>query len=143
MDNLHLPSERHLLPPFRDGSVVCADFTKLDRQLAAIPQRIATLRTLHQTLYQEQQALYSAGLIEAYPYWHQGKYLYLIHPMKNGLRKREYIGADPRKLSHVLVALRRATRYKKITARLQSLETQIGQATSLLDRFLWLTLKAD
>lgn len=129
--------------PGQDDRLVLADFTKLDRQLAAIPQRIATLRTLHEALYQEQQALYLAGLIEAHPYWHQGKYLYLIHPMKNGLRKREYIGADPRKLSQALIALRRATRYKKITARLVSLETQIGQAACLLDRFLWLTIKVD
>lgn len=35
------------------------------------------------------------GYVKATEWWKGGKYLYLVHPQRNGQRVREYIGADP------------------------------------------------
>lgn len=63
--------------------------------------------------------------------------------MKDGARKREYIGADPQKVAKPLAAIRRGARYKKTVARRNGLETQITQVGLLVDRLLWVTLIRD
>lgn len=80
--------------------------------------------------------LLETGIIDATPYWHQGKYLYLIYPAKDGKRQREYVGADQRKCAPIIAALRRAQHYQQVEARLQHLETQLREAMFLVDRLL-------
>lgn len=53
--------------------------------------------------------LKQAGISDAKLYWKDGKFLYLIHPMVNGYRNREYIGSDP---TRVKVAMESVERYK-------------------------------
>ena len=42
--------------------------------------------------------LQTAGLTYAAEHWRDGKYLYLIHPSRDGQRERKYVGADPAKI---------------------------------------------
>ncbi len=105
--------------------------------LSVLPKKISTLQARHESLLKQKHALLETGIIDATPYWHQGKYLYLIYPTKDGKRQRAYVGADQRKCTPIIAALRRAQRHRQIEVRLQQLETQLREAMFLVDRLLW------
>lgn len=115
------------------------DLDKIEKLGAQVAQQVAALRARRESLQKEMQALSTAGLIEASPYWHKNRYLYLVYPMVNGERRREYVGADTEKTSSALAAIRRAARSKELSARLTALDKQIREATSFLEYFLRVT----
>lgn len=49
----------------------------------------------HSWLTEEIARLTSFGAVYATEYWKDGRYLYLMRPMRNGKRKKEYIGNHP------------------------------------------------
>ena len=55
-------------------------------------------------------ALEAQGATQATEHWRERRYLYLMHPTRDGRRKREYIGCDPAK---VQLAQDRVNRYNK------------------------------
>jgi len=87
-------------------------------------------------LLAEIAALEEAGITDAHLYWRkepgkQKRFLYLVHPQKNGQRRREYVGSDP---GRVAEAKRMVDRYKLRTKRTQELAKINDQLTSLLRR---------
>lgn len=62
--------------------------------------------------------LTAAGCIDAKEYWKDGKYLYLLYPMKHGQRKKTYIGNHPLRVEEARNKLRN---YK---ARLELIQTR-------------------
>ena len=62
------------------------------------------------TLDQEIMALELEGTSNASAHWRDGKYLYLVYPMENGQRRREYVG---NKGDNVENALQRVDRHKR------------------------------
>ncbi|MHB8473227.1 MAG: hypothetical protein ACYDC8_10390 [Gammaproteobacteria bacterium] len=110
---------------------------RLEMNLSVLPKKISTLQTRYEALSKQKHTLLETGIIDATPYWHQGKYLYLIYPTKDGKRQREYVGADQRKCAPIIAALRRAQRYQQIEVRMQQLETHLREAMFLVDRLLW------
>jgi hypothetical protein len=78
--------------------------------LAATAHRIDQLFQDIATLDHEIMALELEGTSNASAHWRDGKYLYLIYPMENGQRRREYIGNKP---DNVQGALERVKRHKR------------------------------
>jgi hypothetical protein len=120
----------------QDKPAVQNSLQRLEMNLSVLPKKISTLQTRYEALSKQKHILMETGIIDATPYWHQGKYLYLIYPTKAGKRQREYVGADQRKCAPIIAALRRAQRHQQIEARLRHLETQLREAMFLVDRLL-------
>lgn len=121
----------------QDKTAAQISLQRLGTNLSVLPKKISTLQARYEVLSKQKHALLETGIIDATPYWHQGKYLYLIYPTKDGKRQREYVGADQRKCAPIIAALRRAQRHQQIEASLQHLETQLREAMFLVDRLLW------
>ena len=109
----------------------------LDHKVGRIPDHINQLKQTKSLLLEEKATLESTDLIEATPYWHQEKYLYLIFPKKEGKRVREYIGTKKQKVDEALNAIKRGKRYRKICDELADIDQQLRMATFKLDSFLW------
>lgn len=65
----------------------------LQAAAARLPDLIQSLAGQHREILSRMAALKRAGIIYAKPHYRQGKYLYLIYPMQDGVRRREYVGA--------------------------------------------------
>ncbi len=65
---------------------------KIRAEASKLPELIESLARKYREILTRMHELKRAGLIYAKPYYRQGKYLYLIYPMKDGQRRREYIG---------------------------------------------------
>ncbi len=77
------------------------------------------------------------GVINATPYYKDGKYLQLIHPMTNGERVREYVGADPEKVQEALAAVERYKAWVELDqerAKYQGILNQIHSELSAVQR---------
>ncbi|MGR6873396.1 PAS domain-containing protein [Pseudomonas sp. HK3] len=109
----------------------------LDHKVGRIPDHINQLKQTKSLLLEERASLESTNLIQATPYWHQEKYLYLIFPKKDGKRVREYIGTKKQKVDEALNAIKRGKRYRKICDELADIDQQLRTATFKLDSFLW------
>lgn len=82
---------------------------------------------------QEMAALKTAGVKYATPHYRAGRYLYLIHPQKDGERVREYIGADPEKITAALDAINRAHQYDQLAETLKRDQQKTGSIQYYLD----------
>lgn len=105
----------------------------------AVPKALRTLDTIEVTIAR----MKADGTTDAAPHWRERKYLYLIHPMVNGERRREYIGADENKIQ---IALRRIERFKKVKQYEQDLAgyyRRCRQAVRLLEEALALLKPPD
>jgi hypothetical protein len=78
--------------------------------LAATANRIDQLCQDLANLDHEIMALELEGTSNASPHWREGKYLYLVHPVEDGQRQREYIG---NKGNNVENALKKVDRHKR------------------------------
>ncbi len=72
------------------------------------------------------------GMINASPWWKQGKYLYLVHPMTNGHRKREYIGCDSFIIKEALAKIERWKELGRIQFIVDKLERKINKVEKIL-----------
>ena len=97
----------------------------IDRLDAAIASTTATMKRLE-----------VAGLIYAAEHWRDGKYLYLIHPSKDGQRERKYVGADPAKIAEAKAGILRGHEYDQLATRLRKLERAAQAGQSRLDSLL-------
>jgi len=97
----------------------------IDKLDAAIASTTATMK-----------ALEVAGLIYAAEHWRDGKYLYLIHPSKDGRRERKYVGADDNKVAEARAGILRGQEYDELATRLRKLEQAAQAAQSRLDGVL-------
>ena len=57
--------------------------------MVELPKKISALQARHEDLSKQKRALNEAGIIDATPYWHQGKYLCLIS-LRKTVRRRDY-----------------------------------------------------
>jgi len=68
---------------------------EIDRKLNAISKRYKQLQHEYHDMTTTIAQLTQKGCLDASEHWRDGKYLYLIFPMKNGVRRRDYIGSHP------------------------------------------------
>ena len=78
------------------------------------------------------KALQEAGLIYASEHWRDGKYLYLIHPSRDGQRERKYIGADAGKIAEAQAGIRRGKEYDSISREVAQVERKLYQGADRL-----------
>ncbi len=110
---------------------------KMLKEASRLPRLIESLAHAHQQIVSRMNDLERAGLIHATPHYRQGKYLYLIHPMKDGERRREYIGADPGKIEKALEAVNRVHKYEALSHKLARLEGALSKGRHDLDQLVW------
>lgn len=98
------------LPTRAPGAELAGRALKNSRDtLAAIADRMAALKR--------------AGLIYAAEHWREGRYLYLIFPMKDGQRpKPAYVGCDPARIAEAQAALARAVEFDALAEQQRRLE---------------------
>ena len=94
---------------------------------------IQSLAGKHDEILTRMKRLQDAGIIHATPHWRQDKYLYLIYPMKQGERRREYIGADRYKIKDALEAVKRVDEYEMLSQKLTRLENLLSRSNDELD----------
>jgi hypothetical protein len=101
--------------------------------IQAISDGLARLDAAISERAAEIQQLEEEGMINAKEHWRGGKYLYLIHPQKNGERQREYIGADPDKIATARKRMANYQRWHDAQAEKTSLEQQMRYAVRKLE----------
>lgn len=109
----------------------------LGDKVERIHDQLERLKVLRTHLLRELDDMQELPRVDATPFWHQGRYLYLIEPQKNGKRKRQYIGSDPDKVKQALSAMRCQQRFLQVKQEISQIEYQIRNATFKLDSFLW------
>ncbi|QQD20353.1 PAS domain S-box protein [Oceanospirillaceae bacterium ASx5O] len=109
----------------------------LGNKVEWIHDQLDRLKLLRSHLLTELEQMSDQPRIDATPFWHQGRYLYLIQPQINGKRTRRYIGSQPDNVKDALAAIRRHQRYEQIQQELQHIDSQIRAAGFRLDGFLW------
>lgn len=91
---------------------------QVDHSVAILDKLETAIRSLgakRDELQAELDRLQSLGFCDAKPHYRDGKYLYLIHLMVDGERKREYIGADPEKIDEALARIERKSQYEELS----------------------------
>lgn len=111
-------------------------YSVLLKQLCTLANIIGRIDNAHEYLTTQMLGFENCGLVNARLFYHQGKYLYLIHPAKNGKRQREYVGSNPRKVAD---AERRASNYKAFAANERELLRLEAEATKLLTQLSSIT----
>ncbi len=106
---------------------------KMRAEAHIVPQLIESLCSRYREILTRMHELERAGIIYAKPHYRQGKYLYLIYPMKDGERRREYIGADPQKINEALQAVNRVHEYEALSRKLAQTEGCLSQGQSQLN----------
>lgn len=103
----------------------------------------ASIEARRLTLQAEMEILAAAGIIDASPFYQQGKYLYLIHPMRGGERKREYIGSDQAKIDVALACIDRYKIFKAHQEEMEGISRVMGRALADIGQMLFLITKRE
>ncbi len=109
---------------------------RMRAEASKLPELIESLSNQCREIHAGMHELKSAGLIYAKPHYRQGKYLYLIYPMKDGERRREYIGADPKKIQEALQAINRVHEYEALSHKLARTEGCLSQGQLQLNQLI-------
>lgn len=81
----------------------------------------------------DMRSLQAKGLSYANTHWRDGKYLYLLYPSKVGEpRRREYVGADPKRVTEAKAAIERAEAYDALAQQLQQIDRAIVVASNAI-----------
>lgn len=115
--------------------------TKQDSQVELIVTKLDNLDSAIRALVAKQQELKAdierierLGWVDAKPHYREDKYLYLIYPMVDGQRKREYIGANPENIQAAMDRIERKAQYDELHNQLARVENVIGNVRSLVIR---------
>jgi len=76
------------------------------------------------------------GIVEATPYFAQGKYLYLISPMRQGKRKRVYIGSDREACAKAEADIERGKEHLSIQQQIHLVDGLLANLAEKLELFI-------
>jgi hypothetical protein len=118
----------------------------LEHITGMVQEKLSAILEEKRLLTARLRRLESLGMTDATPHYREGKYLYLIHPMVNGERVREYIGADPKRIETALAMVERNRLYheevkpdlEKINYLLRSVSQQLYQLLTSLGYGPWM-----
>lgn len=112
--------------------------------------QLATIKTMVEAFDEERKRLMTlmielehAGITEGHPHYHQGKYLYLIYPTRNGVRKREYIGSNVHRVRNTEEKIANYRKACEHLGKLNSLEHYAEKLSLKLDRLIKLSKEAN
>lgn len=108
----------------------------LQEQIRAIEAMVGDIDSEHERLANLMIELESAGIIAATPQYQQGKYLYLIYPMRHGKREREYVGAAPTRRDEAETKIANYQKYRQHSEQLTALELQAEKLFESMTRVL-------
>ena len=74
------------------------------------------------------------GVIYAKMHTRQGKYVYLVYPVKDGRRQRVYIGNDKKKIELATESIERGVKYKVLEEQGKQIEFTLNEVRNLLLR---------
>lgn len=111
-------------------------YSMLLDQLSILDEFVGHIEVEHEHLTTQMLEFEKDGLVVAHPAYQDGKYLYLIHPMKGGKRRREYVGADTKKIAE---AERRLANYRSYAALERELLGLEKGASKMLQRLSRIT----
>ncbi len=100
------------------------------KKLAAILEH---MEIVNHNIREKMAELKKDGLKYATPHYRAERYLYLIHPQKDGERVREYVGTNPAKITEALDAINRGHQYERLAEELKREETKIGMVEYQID----------
>jgi hypothetical protein len=106
--------------------------TDIDGLADLLPALIAALKTELTGKQAAMTALKTAGLIYAAEHWREGKYLYLIHPSRDGQRERKYIGANAEKIAEAKAGMQRAKDFDALASEASQVERKLRQGSDRL-----------
>lgn len=109
-------------------------FSRLNHQMGALDAALRSIEKKYLILTARMIQLEKAGITDATPFYQQGKYLYLIHPMRKGKRLREYIGSDVQKRRDAEVKIANTKIFREYFSTLTSLELQAQTILRALQR---------
>jgi len=89
----------------------------MDDRLTQVDLTLTALRKALADVDWQIGELEKQSYTQATEHWKEGKYLYLVHPMQNGSRVREYIGADPAKVEWARQRVKRFQIHEDLLAR--------------------------
>ncbi len=112
---------------------VCSEL--LDR-LSFVSSMVMSIHKANEQITPLMLELERAGIVEGTPSFQQGKYLYVIGPMRNGKRRRDYIGSDNQKIAAALAKLERHQEFLKHFSTLNSLERQAEKMLYILNQLI-------
>ena len=113
-------------------------YTDLQTTADEISQRVEDLEVHLEELHTAAARLKTLDPTNATPYYHRKKYLYLIHPQRNGERIREYIGSKPEKIA---AALARVQAHRDLVE-VQRQAADVRARLDLVARYLDAALRA-
>jgi hypothetical protein len=77
--------------------------------------------------------LSKAGLIYASTHWREGKYFYLVYPVKAGeKRRRDYIGTDKEKIEAAQASIERAKSFDVLALQLKRYGALLSESRRVL-----------
>lgn len=106
---------------------------ELEELSSKLPSLIAQHSMRVDDISAQMDELKKAGLIYASTHWREGKYFYLVYPVKAGdKRRRDYIGTDKGKIDTAQAAIERAKAYDALAAKLQRYEALLSESRRVL-----------
>ena len=109
----------------------------LEERLNLIRRAVHELEENIKKLQAEFEELEKAERVNATEYWREGVYLYLIYPMQDGSRRREYIGADVGKIKEALQKVNNHRRYEDLKREIEYQKLSLYEVQTYLDSILW------
>ena len=76
------------------------------------------------------------GCINAKEYWKDGRYLYLLYPMKDGVRKKKYIGNHPLRIEEARKKLENYQTRSELNMTLRSIETELRHIERVINNLV-------
>lgn len=112
--------------------------TKAKQTLQAAADYIDTTQEQIALLTTRVKDLETLGVSDASEYWREGKYLYLISPMNNGHRRRQYIGSNPQKVQEALDSIDRFKSRRQVLEQRSQLLAELQRILHRINDLLWL-----
>lgn len=109
-------------------------FATIQRTLLSLIEQVQKLEVEFTALEQRKAELEKQEMNEASPYWHQDKYLYLIHRSVDGYRARQYVGNDPEKIQAALASINRAGEHAATCEKLNAIRNRLHEAAFLVSQ---------
>lgn len=113
--------------------------SKLHRQLGTIRTMVGAIDGERERLMALMIELERAGITEGRPHYHQGKYLYLVQPMRKGVRKKEYIGSNIHRVRNIEEKVANFNKFREHLSTLNLLEQHAEKLSHKLDRLIKLS----
>jgi hypothetical protein len=108
-----------------------------------ISNRLEIIQNHHQRLLERYHCLgktiaqlTAAGCIDAKEYWKDGKYLYLLYSMRNGTRKKKYVGNHPLRIKEARQKLENYKHRLSIIGTQENVKAELDEIELLIHRIL-------